>query len=84
MLLVHQVESLERATDAARGQVETPARELEQVLATRAQALRTSKVTHLEANCNLLSKCKSDSIHVDHASILIAGSCTLVLMIQGQ
>ena len=50
MLLVHQVESLERATNAARSQAETPARELEQVLATRAQALHTSKVTHPKAN----------------------------------
>ena len=44
MLLVHQVESLERATNAARSQAETPARELEQVLGMRAQALHTSKV----------------------------------------
>ena len=47
MLLVHQIESLEQARKAARSQAEIPARELEQVLATRAQALHTSKVIHL-------------------------------------
>ena len=50
MPLTHQVESLERARNAAWSQAETPARELEQVLATRAQALHTSKVTHLKAD----------------------------------
>ena len=51
-----------------------PARELEQVLAMRVQALHTSKVTHVGATYNLLGGCKFDSIHVYYASILNAGS----------
>ena len=51
MSLVHQVESLEQARNAARSQAEIPARELEQVLAARAKGLHTSKVAHSGATC---------------------------------
>ena len=72
---VPQVESLEQARIAAGSHAETTAQELEQVLATRAQALRTSKVMHLEVPYCLLSGHKSSSIHVYHEGILKADSC---------